>query len=143
MKGYALNNICYAFNQKANHDAFAADEEGFMEKHGLNEEQKQAIRDILALLEAGGNIYYLAKFAGIFKLSVQDLGALQTGVTTEKFKQKLLNAADQKHGKISWRYHHLAYPRRGPCESEPVAGRSLLEAVLRRLPQAAPVGAGQ
>ena len=103
MKGYALNNICYAFNQKANHDAFAADEEGFMEKHGLNEEQKQAIRDILALLEAGGNIYYLAKFAGIFKLSVQDLGALQTGVTTEKFKQKLLNAADQKHGKISWR----------------------------------------
>ena len=97
MKGYALNKMCYAFNQKSNRDAFAADEEGFMETYGLNEEQKQAIRDrdILAMIEAGGNIYYLAKFAGIFKLSVQDVGAMQTGVTTEEFKQKLLDAADQ------------------------------------------------
>ena len=29
--------------------------------------------------KAGGNIYYLAKFAGIFGLSVQDVGAQQTG----------------------------------------------------------------
>lgn len=95
MKGYALNKMCYSFNQQANRDAFVADEEGYMQKFGLNDEQKTAIRDrnILGMIAAGGNIYYLAKFAGIFKLGVQDVGGMQTGMTTEEFKQKLLDQA--------------------------------------------------
>jgi len=95
MKGYALNKMCYDFNQAVNREAFKADEEGWMEKYGLNEQQKQAIRDrnVLGMIEAGGNIYYLAKFAGIFKLSVQDLGGLQTGRTTEEFKEFLQSQA--------------------------------------------------
>jgi len=95
MKGYALNKMCYAFNQKANRDAFLADEEGFMQSYGLNEEQKTAIRerDVLGLIAAGGNIYYLAKFAGIFKLGVQDVGGLQTGMSTEDFKAFLASQA--------------------------------------------------
>jgi protocatechuate 4,5-dioxygenase alpha chain len=41
------------------------------------------------LIAAGGNIYYLAKLAGIFGLGVQDIGAQQTGVSVEAFKEKL------------------------------------------------------
>jgi len=95
MKGYALNKMCYDFNQAVNREAFKADEEGWMEKYGLNEQQKQAIRDrnVLGMIEAGGNIYYLAKLAGIFKLSVQDVGGLQTGRTTEEFKEFLQSQA--------------------------------------------------
>ena len=95
MKGYALNKMCYDFNQAVKREAFKADEEGWMEKYGLNEQQKQAIRDrnVLGMIEAGGNIYYLAKFAGIFKLSVQDVGGLQTGRTTEEFKEFLQSQA--------------------------------------------------
>ena len=95
MKGYALNKMCYSFNAKANRDAFAADEEGYMEKYGLNDQQKDAIRkrDILAMIAAGGNIYYLAKLAGIFRLSVQDVGGLQTGMTTEEFQAYLKSQA--------------------------------------------------
>ena len=95
MKGYALNKMCYAFNKQENREAFAADEEGFMEKYGLNEQQKQAIRDrdVLAMIEAGGNIYYLAKLAGIFKLGVQDVGGMQTGMTKEEFQEFLKSQA--------------------------------------------------
>ncbi len=95
MKGYALNKMCYSFNKAENREAFKADEEGYMEKYGLNEQQKKAIRDrdVLGLIDAGGNIYYLAKFAGIFKLSVQDVGGLQTGRTTEEFKEYLKSQA--------------------------------------------------
>jgi len=95
MKGYALNKMCYAFNQQANRDAFLADEEGFMQKYGLNDAQKAAVRarDVLGLIAAGGNIYYLAKFAGIFKLGVQDVGGMQTGMTTEEFKSFLQSQA--------------------------------------------------
>ena len=96
MKGYALNKMCYSFNKKKNRDAFLADEEAYMTKYGLNEQQKQSVRDkvVLDMIEAGGNIYYLAKFAGIFGLSVQDVGAQQTGVSVEAFKEKLMHAGD-------------------------------------------------
>ena len=95
MKGYALNKMCYDFNKASNRDGFRGDEEGWMEKYGLDDAQKAAIRarDVLGLIDAGGNIYYLAKFAGIFGLSVQDVGGLQTGKTTEEFKDYLLSQA--------------------------------------------------
>ena len=91
MKGYALNKMCYSFNRAENREAFRRDEEAYMERYGLNEQQKAAIRkcNVLDLIEAGGNIYYLAKFAGIFGLSVQDVGAQQTGLTVAAFKEKL------------------------------------------------------
>ena len=95
MKGYALNKMCYSFNKAENRAAFVADEEAYIEKYGLNDEQKTAIRarDVLGMIDAGGNIYYLAKFAGIFKLGVQDVGGLQTGMTTEEFKEFLKSQA--------------------------------------------------
>ena len=95
MKGYNLNKMCFGFNKAVNREAFKADPEGWMDKHKLTEAQKQAIRDnnILGMIEEGGNIYYLAKLAGIFKLSVQDVGGMQTGRTTEEFKQFLLSQA--------------------------------------------------
>jgi protocatechuate 4,5-dioxygenase, alpha chain len=94
-KGYALNRMCYSFNDEANRKAFLADEDTYCARYGLNKAQRDAIRhrNVLELIDAGGNIYYLAKFAGIFGLSVQDLGAQQTGVTVEQFKAKLLRAA--------------------------------------------------
>tara|TARA_R110002124_G_scaffold127319_1_gene287246 strand:- start:10092 stop:10451 length:360 start_codon:yes stop_codon:yes gene_type:complete len=95
MKGYALNKMCYSFNQQANRDAFLADEEAYMDKFRLNDQQKAAIRerDVLGLIEAGGNIYYLAKFAGIFKLGVQDVGGLQTGMSADDFRAFLASQA--------------------------------------------------
>jgi len=95
MKGYALNKMCYSFNKADNRDAFEDDPEAYMKNYGLTEAQKDAIRssNILAMIAEGGNIYYLAKLAGIFKLSVQDVGGLQTGRTTEEFKEYLLSQA--------------------------------------------------
>lgn len=91
MKGYALNKMCYSFNHAKNRKAFLADEESYYDRYNLTDEQRKVVknRDILGMLEAGGNIYYLAKLAGILKLDVQDVGALQTGMTKEAFIQKL------------------------------------------------------
>ena len=95
MKGYALNSMCYSFNNAENRSAFLQDEDAYCAKYGLNAQQREAIRqrNVLALIEAGGNIYYLAKFAGIFGLDVQDVGAQQTGTSVEAFKAKLQAAA--------------------------------------------------
>jgi protocatechuate 4,5-dioxygenase alpha chain len=91
--GYSLNTMCYSFNYAANRAAFRDDEEGYMERYGLSEAQREAVRkrDVLGMIEAGGNVYYLAKLAGIFGLNVQDLGALQTGLSLDAFKAALLS----------------------------------------------------
>ncbi len=96
-KGYALNKMCFSFNSAENREAFRADEEGYMRAYGLSVPQAAAIRgrDVLGLLAAGGNVYYLAKFAGILGLDVQDLGAAQTGMTKEAFKARLVAQNDQ------------------------------------------------
>ena len=93
MKGYALNKMCFSFNKAENREAFLDDEESYCNQYGLNQQQKDAIfnRNVLDLIAAGGNVYYLAKFAGIFHLDVQDIGAQQTGMSKEEFKQKLVN----------------------------------------------------
>ena len=97
LKGYALNRMCFSFNDAANRAAFRADEEGYMRRYGLTPPQADAIRarDVLGLIAAGGNVYYLAKFAGILGLDVQDLGALQTGMSKEAFKARLLAQNEQ------------------------------------------------
>lgn len=91
-KGYALNKMCFSFNDAVNRAAFLADEDGYCRRFGLNEAQREAIRNrnVLQLIAAGGNVYYLAKFAGMFGLDVQDLGAQQTGLTKEQFKARLV-----------------------------------------------------
>ena len=96
-KGYALNRMCYSFNDAANRAAFVKDEDAYCAGYGLNTEQREAIRqrNVLALIAAGGNAYYLAKFAGIFGLDMQDIGAQQTGMTKEAFKAKLVAANKQ------------------------------------------------
>jgi len=80
MRGYALNKMCYSFNDSRNRDRFVSDEEAFMSAYALTEAQKAAVRsrDVLRMLEEGGNIYYLAKLAGVLGLGVQDIGAQQT-----------------------------------------------------------------
>ena len=93
-RGYALNKMCYSFNDAANREAFLRDEDAYCARFGLNEQQRAAIahRNVLELLDAGGNAYFLAKFGGIFGLDMQDIGAQQTGMTKEDFKAKLVAA---------------------------------------------------
>ncbi|WP_238737968.1 protocatechuate 4,5-dioxygenase subunit alpha [Rhodopseudomonas infernalis] len=95
-KGYALNKMCFSFNDAENRADFVRDEAAYCARYGLTVAQTEALlgRDLLKLLDLGGNAYYLAKFAGILGLNMQDIGALQTGLSVEQFKAKLLAARD-------------------------------------------------
>ncbi len=92
-KGYALNAMCFSFNNAENRQAFLDDEDAYCKRFNLTQAQRKAVssRNVLEMIAAGGNIYYLAKLAGIFGLNVQDVGAQQTGMSVEAFKQMLLD----------------------------------------------------
>ena len=97
VKGYQINKMCFSFNDPENRKAFLANQAAYMDKYGLTAEQRAALASgsVLKMIEAGGNAYYLAKLAGILGLNMQDIGAQQTGMTVEAFKQKLLDAGRQ------------------------------------------------
>ena len=96
MKGYQLNKMCFTFNGAEARADFLADPEAYMQRFKLNEAQKQACRDkdVLAMIREGGNIYYLAKLAGVYKMNMQDIGAQQTGMSVDEFKEKLKRQGD-------------------------------------------------
>jgi protocatechuate 4,5-dioxygenase alpha chain len=100
-KGYALNKMCFSFNSADNRAAFREGEDAYMARYALTPAQAGAIRDrdVLRLLAEGGNVYYLAKFAGILGLDVQDLGAAQTGMSKDAFKARLV-AQNQQPGTL-------------------------------------------
>lgn len=91
MRGYELNKLCYSFNSAENREAYKRDEDAYIVAFHLTADQRHALktRDVTALLDAGANIYYLAKWAGIFGLTVQKLGAQQRGMSEEEFKDML------------------------------------------------------
>ena len=93
-KGYALNKMCYSFNSAENRAEFLVDQDAYCSKFGLNAQQREAVRNlnVLQMIAAGGNAYFLAKLGGIFGLDMQDIGAQQTGMTKDEFKAKLVEA---------------------------------------------------
>ncbi len=93
-KGYALNKMCMSFNDAGNRAEFVWDEDAYCARYGLTAQQRDAVqrRDVLALIAAGGNAYYLAKLVGIFGLDMQDMGAQQTGMSKAEFQAMLVAA---------------------------------------------------
>jgi protocatechuate 4,5-dioxygenase alpha chain len=96
MKGYNLNKMCFSFNNAENRAEFKRDEKAYCRKYGLTDAQTKAIleRNVLDMIHNGGCIYYLAKFAGIFGLTVQDVGAQQRGISVDEFKKMLKAQGD-------------------------------------------------
>lgn len=97
VKGYQLNKMCFSFNKPENRKEFLADQHAYFDKYNLTAEQRAAVvsGSVLNMIAAGGNAYYLAKLAGMLGLNVQDIGAQQTGVSVEAFRQKLQDAGRQ------------------------------------------------
>jgi protocatechuate 4,5-dioxygenase alpha chain len=95
-KGFNLNKMFYSFNEAPAREAFLADQAAYCDQFRLTEVQKEAVlnQDILKLLDEGASIYQLAKFAGVFGMNMQDIGALQTGMSVEAFHEKLRKAGE-------------------------------------------------
>lgn len=96
-RGYALNRMCGSLTEPENRRRFLADEAAYCDEYGLSPEQKRAIleRDWTAMLELGASIFYTVKLAMVDKKSIQDLGGVFTGMSTEEF-----TAALQSGGRI-------------------------------------------
>jgi protocatechuate 4,5-dioxygenase alpha chain len=87
-RGYRLNKFAMSMNKAENRDAFKVDEEAYMAKWGLTEDEKQLIRDRdwkAIMGEHGGNIYMIMKIGAVLGQGLYQIGAHQRGETYEEF----------------------------------------------------------
>jgi protocatechuate 4,5-dioxygenase alpha chain len=86
-RGLRLNRMCGTLCDPANREAFKRDEEGFMSKFQLNEDEKSLVRarDFAGLIQAGLNIYWMLKLGSVTGNSLYRMGAQMRGESYEQF----------------------------------------------------------
>ncbi len=86
-RGYRINNMLNSLTTPENRAAFTADEEGYMAKFGLTEEEKELIRrrDFSGLIDAGANVYFLLKLGAVTGIGLYKMGAQMRGERYEEF----------------------------------------------------------
>ena len=87
LRGKRLNKMCAALCSPAERDAFKRDEEVFMARFSLNEDEKNLIRkrDFKGLIDAGMNIYAMLKIGSATGNSLYRMGAQMRGESYEEF----------------------------------------------------------
>lgn len=91
MNGSALNRLCHSLHAADNRKKFKAFPDAYCRSYGLSQEEMNAVTDldVLRILRLGCSVHYLANLTSIYGMSVQDLGAEQTGKTPDEFRALL------------------------------------------------------
>ena len=102
-QGYQFNMFFSSLVKPEGRDAFLADEAGYLAKFPLSEAQRQAVlkRDWKAMLELGGNIFYINRLSFADKLPPGELQAAMTGMAREDYRQMLLDGGRPIEGNRS------------------------------------------
>lgn len=87
IQGRQLNRFCMSLMSAANRARFRAGERAYLDEWTMSEAQKQAVlkRDFAALLELGGNIFFVLKIAALDGRTTQSVAASLAGQSTEEF----------------------------------------------------------
>jgi protocatechuate 4,5-dioxygenase alpha chain len=104
-QGYHLNQFAMSLMKAENRERFKADEKAYLEEWPLTEAQKAAVlaRDYNAMLDEGGNIYFLAKLFSTDGKSFQFAAGSMTGMTQEEYAQMMIAGGRSPEGQRSLR----------------------------------------
>ncbi|PZN32026.1 MAG: protocatechuate 4,5-dioxygenase subunit alpha [Proteobacteria bacterium] len=86
-RGRHLNRFCMSLMKPENRARFLADERAYLDEWPMTEAQKRAVleRDFAAMLEEGGNIFFVLKVAAVDGRSTQSVAASLAGQTPEEY----------------------------------------------------------
>ena len=104
-QGYHLNQFAMSLMKADNREAFRADERAYLSKWKLTDQQREAVlaRNYNAMLDEGGNIYFLAKIFSTDGKSFQHAAATMTGMSQEEYAQMMLGGGRSPEGQRSIR----------------------------------------
>ena len=102
-QGYHLNQFAMSLMKPENRERFRADESAYLDEWKLTPAQKAAVlaRDYNAMLDEGGNIYFMAKLFSTDGKSFQFAAGSMTGMTQEEYAQMMINGGRSPEGQRS------------------------------------------
>jgi protocatechuate 4,5-dioxygenase alpha chain len=107
-QGYHLNQFAMSLMKAENRERFLADEKTYLDEWQISEEAKKAVmdRDYNAMIDQGGNIYFLSKLFSTDKKSFQFAAGSMTGMTQEDYAEMMLKGGRSPQGQRSIKGGH-------------------------------------
>ena len=102
-KGYWLNQFAMSLMKEENRTRFLGDEKAYLDEWDLTDGAKQAVlaRDYNAMIDEGGNIYFLSKLFSTDKKSFQFAAGSMTGMSQEEYAEMMLKGGRSPEGQRS------------------------------------------
>lgn len=102
-KGYWINQFAMSLMKAENRERFKADERAYLDEWKLSEEAKDALlrRDYNALLDLGGNVYFLSKLFSTDGLSFAEAVSTMTEYTFPEYRDMMLKGGRSPQGQRS------------------------------------------
>jgi len=99
-KGYHLNQFAMSLMKPENRAAFKADERAYLDQWTISEEAKSAVlaRDYNALLDLGGNIYFLSKIFSTDGIAFAEAVSTMTDMSWPEYRQMMLDGGRSPEG---------------------------------------------
>jgi protocatechuate 4,5-dioxygenase, alpha chain len=100
IQGRHLNRFCMSLMKPANRTRFKADQRAYLNEWPMSEAQKQAViaRDFEALLDLGGNIFFVLKLAALDGRATQSVSAMFSGQSTEAYAAMMRSGGRSPEG---------------------------------------------
>ena len=91
-RGYRLNKMAMALKEPGNREAFRRDENAYLDRFGLSEDEKKAVmaRDWREMVRLGGNLFFILKISAIDPARMTEIGAHQAGMDHDAFLRERL-----------------------------------------------------
>ena len=102
-QGYWLNQFAMSLMKEENRTRFLADEKAYLDEWELTDAAKAAVlaRDYNAMIDEGGNIYFLSKLFSTDKKSFQFAAGSMTGMSQEDYAEMMLKGGRSPEGQRS------------------------------------------
>ena len=99
-KGYHLNQFAMSLMKPENRERFKADERAYLDEWAISEEAKLAVlaRDYNALLDMGGNIYFLSKLFSTDGIAFAEAVSTMTDMSWPEYRQMMLDGGRSPQG---------------------------------------------
>jgi protocatechuate 4,5-dioxygenase, alpha chain len=102
-KGYHINQFAMSLMKADNRERFKADEDAYLNEWPIPEEAKVAVRarDYNALLDLGGNVYFLSKLFSTDGLPFAEAVSTMTDMSWPEYRQMMLDGGRSAEGNRS------------------------------------------
>ncbi|GGC07799.1 hypothetical protein GCM10011494_28030 [Novosphingobium endophyticum] len=102
-KGYHINQFAMSLMKPENRERFKTDERAYLDEWPISEDAKQALlaRDYNALLDMGGNVYFLSKLFSTDGISFAEAVSTMTDMTFPQYQEMMLKGGRSPEGNRS------------------------------------------